>query len=388
MRSEEMYPFVSTDADEVDADVAAIYTDVTGKARARGVDLMFCQILSRLVLYCAANTNFAANQNLASRASGANLDALGQIYYEQSRPAATYAGVMIKFTLSEAQGSAVIVPAGTRVTDMDNSIFFATDEDLTIAAGDTDGSIHATCTEIGTPGNGYAIGDLCVCVDTFPYYDSCENTDVSGGGGDVPDDDEFYALLVASQDAYSAGGAEGSYIYFAEKAVPTLADVVVNSPNDGEVRIYCLLDTGVKAGAEEKALVLAACDAKEHRPLTDKVIVSDPGEVSYTINLTYYVPAGATASVAQVQSAVTNAVNEYVAWQSGKLGRDIVPDELISRIIGAGAKRFVITTPVYTVLQDGTIPTNYDPDTDLPLTVPQIAKCTSITLTYGGIENE
>ncbi len=92
--------------------------------------------------------------------------------------------------------------------------------------------------------------------------------------------------------------------------------------------------------------------------------------------------------MAQVQSAVTNAVNEYVAWQSGKLGRDIVPDELISRIIGAGAKRCVITTPVYTVLQDGTIPTNYDPDTDLPLTVPQIAKCTSITLTYGGIENE
>ena len=46
MRSEEMYQFVSVDADEVDADVAAIYTDVTGKAKARGVDLMFCQILS------------------------------------------------------------------------------------------------------------------------------------------------------------------------------------------------------------------------------------------------------------------------------------------------------------------------------------------------------
>ena len=80
MRSEEMYQFVSVDADEVDADVAAIYTDVTGKAKARGVDLMFCQILSRLVLYCAANTNFAANQNLLSEATGEYLDALAELY--------------------------------------------------------------------------------------------------------------------------------------------------------------------------------------------------------------------------------------------------------------------------------------------------------------------
>lgn len=388
MRDGEMYQFVSIDADEVDADIAAIYTDVTGKARATGADLMFCQILARLVLYCNGNTNYAANQNLPSRAGGENLDALGEIFYEQTRPAATYAGVMMEFTLSEAQSEDVVVPAGTRISDADSTIFFQTDDDLTIPAGDLSGSVHATCMTIGTDGNGFAIGDISLCVDTFPYYDSCENTDVSGGGGDVPDDDEFYDLMVASQDGYSAGGAEGSYIYFAKKAVPALADVIVNSPNAGEVRIYCLLDDGSIAGAEEKALVLEACDAKQNRPMTDKVLVCDPDEVSYTIQMTYYIPSGATASVEQVKADVTKAVNEYAAWQSGKLGRDIVPDELVRRVISAGAKRCTITTPVYTVLRDGTIPFSYDPDTDLPLTVPQIAKCTSITLTYGGVENE
>jgi len=385
-RNTEMYMFVTAGADEVDADVAAIYTDVTGKAKARGVDLLFCQILSRLVMYCAQNTNFAANQNLASRAYGENLDALAEIYYQQVRPDSTYAGVTVEFTLSEAQAEDVVVPAGTRVSDADTTIYFQTDDDLTIPAGDLTGSIHATCMTIGTAGNGFDIGDINNCVDVFPYYDSCTNTDVSGGGGDVPDDDEFYAMLVASQDAYSAGGSEGAYIYFAKKASSSIADVVVNSPSDGVVKIYCLLDNGSIAGAEEKALVLSECNSEQNRPMTDKVYVCDPDLVTYTINMTYYVPSGATSSVAAVQAAVVNAVNDYVSWQSGKIGRDIVPDELIARVIQAGAKRCTITTPVYTVLRDGVI--TVDTDIEHGEDVPQVAKCSTITLTYGGVEDE
>jgi hypothetical protein len=54
----------------------------------------------------------------------------------------------------------------------------------------------------------------------------------------------------------------------------------------------------------------------------------------------------------------------------------------------AGAKRCVITSPVYTVLRDGSIPAEYDPDTDFNETIPQIAKCTNIVLTNGGYEDE
>lgn len=388
MRTDPMYQFVSIDADEIDADVAAIYTDVTGREKATGADLMFCQILAHLVLYANANTNYAGNQNLASQASGEDLDKLAEIYYEQSRPSATYAGVEMKFTLTEAQSSVVLVPAGTRVTNADNTLVFATDDDLNIAAGDTYGTVHATCQKIGKAGNGCAIGELHVIIDEFPYYDSCQNTDKSDGGSDVPDDDEFYALLVASQDAYSCAGAEGAYKYFAKKASSEIADVVVNTPYDGKVYIYCLMDDGTIAGSEVKGLVAAECNATEHRPLTDNVIVSDPAEVSYTVQLTYYIPTGSTASAASMQAAVTQAVNDYVAWQCGKLGRDIVPDELIARIRDAGAKRVVLTSPTYTVLRDGTIPADYDPDEDFNDTVPQIAKCTGITLTYGGYEDE
>ena len=169
-RNQEMHSFVSMDAEEIDADGAAIYTAVTGKTKPSGVDLLFCKILSNVTLYNAANTNYAANQNLASRASGSDLDALGEIYYEQKRPSATYAGTIVQFTLSEAQNEAIIIPAGTRVTDIDGIIVFTTDEDLQIDAGDTTGTIHATCTTIGTDGNGYTAGEICVCVDVFLAY--------------------------------------------------------------------------------------------------------------------------------------------------------------------------------------------------------------------------
>lgn len=387
-RTNEMHQFVDMDSDQIDADVAAIYSAVTGKTRPKGVDLLFCRLLSNVALYNAANVNYAGNQNLPSRASGEDLDALGEMYYEQDRPAATYAGTTIQFTISEAQAEAVLIPAGTRVSDADQTIVFNTDDDLQIDAGETTGTVHATCMTIGTDGNGYLAGEICNCVDVFPYYASCANTTTTDGGGDVPDDDEYYELLRQSQDAYSTCGAEGAYIYFAKRASSEIADVLVNSPYAGEVYIYCLMDDGTIAGSEVKAQVLSECSASERRPLTDKVTVSDADEVSYTVNLTYYIPKNATASGAAVQSAVTQAVADYVAWQSGKLGRDIVPDELISRVIAAGAKRCVITTPVYTVLRDGTIPADYDPDTDFNDTVPQIAKCTSITLTNGGYEDE
>ena len=385
-RSDEMYQFVDMDSDSIDADVAAIYTAVTGKAKPTGPDLLFCQILSHLAQYNAANVNYAGNQNLASRASGEDLDALGELYYEQTRPTATYAGVMMQFTISEAQSSAVLIPAGTRVSDADGTIFFATDDDVYVDIGDTTATVHATCMTLGEAGNGYAAGDINVCVDVFPYYDECENTDDSGGGSNTPDDDEYYDLMVQSQDAYSSGGAEGAYIYFAKKASSQIADVVVNSPADGTVKIYCLMEDGTIAGSEVKALVEAQCDSKEHRPMTDKVIVSDADEVTYNVTMTYYLQKGTGASAAALQSAVEQAVAEYVLWQSGKLGRDIVPDELISRVKDAGAKRCVITAPVYTVLRDGVITVNTDIDQGED--VPQIAKCGTITLTNGGYEDE
>lgn len=52
-----------------------------------------------------------------------------------------------------------------------------------------------------------------------------------------------------------------------------------------------------------------------------------------------------------IQEKIEEAIDSFILWQKSKLGRDINPSELISRIIMAGAKRVEITSPVYTKIE-------------------------------------
>jgi phage-related baseplate assembly protein len=74
---------------------------------------------------------------------------------------------------------------------------------------------------------------------------------------------------------------------------------------------------------------------------------------------------------AGIKTAVETAVEEYKTWQSGAIGRDINPNELVSRIMQAGAKRVVVTAPASTVI----------PSTS-------VGVCAATNLTYGGLEND
>ena len=378
------YEFVSTDASEIENDVAAMYTAITGETLISGPARLFIQWVTSVIVLGNANINRAGNANLPSRAEGQDLDALGQLFYEQTRPTATAAGVQMQFTISEEQDDAVLIPAGTRISAEDGNVVFATDEDVYVPAGELTATVHATCEETGTVGNGFGVGELTTCVDPFAYYESCTNTDESDGGSDVPEDEEFYEMMVASQDAYSSAGPTGAYQYFAKSVSTEIADVLVNSPSAGTVNIYALMNDGTPAGTEIKAAILAACSADEVRPLTDHVVVDDPDIVTYNISLTYYLSRDAGDSVAATQETVENAVAEYVAWQCGKLGRDINPSKLIQLIMETGVKRVVLNTPTYTALRDG----NADEGDPAEYFIPQLAQVGTITLTNGGYEDE
>ena len=112
--------------------------------------------------------------------------------------------------------------------------------------------------------------------------------------------------------------------------------------------------------------------AKTVRPLTDKVIVSQPDTVDLDIDLSYWVIQPPQASsTKEIQDAVTAAVEKYKEWQTGKIGRDINPSKLQTLVMEAGAKRVVIRSPEFTVLTDT-----------------QAAKVKSSTVKYEGVENE
>ena len=379
------YQFIADDSPTIEANLTNVYTILTGRAvRAASPERLFIKWVTAAMVQAYTSINIAGNQNIPSRAEGANLDALGELVYTKTRPPASPAGVQMQFTISAPQNSAVLVPRGTRITTTDGSVVFATDEDVYIAIGSTTASVHATCQTAGANGNGYTAGQITTCVDLFPYYESCANTNTSDGGAEIPNDDEYYELMVASEDGYSCAGASGAYAYFAKAVSKEIKDVLVNSPIPGYVYIFTLMSSGLPAGSEIKAAILAACNKDEVRPLTDFVVAYDPEIVNYNIDLTYYIPAETSESAAAIQDAVTAAVDEYVAWQCGKLGRDINPSKLISLLMETGIKRVTVTSPVFTLLRDG----NAEDSDPFEEHIPQLAHVGTITLTNGGYEDE
>lgn len=386
------YQFVDSDIDTLLNDLISRYELTTGRTvRPASPERLFLSWVASALEEANASINYAGNQNIPSRAEGENLDALGELFFDQGRPDASPATVMMRFHISEAQQTTILIPAGTRVSPGGGEPIFETIEDAQITIGETSVDVRCQCQTDGTVGNGFAAGqiDTLIDIDNCLYYDYCENVDESDGGSDQADDDTYYDLLVASEDAYSCAGARGAYEYWAKTVSTEIEDVVVNSPKPAQVNIYALMSDGTKAGEEVKAAILEACSDEAVRPLTDYVVAADPEEVQYDIKLTYYISQDTQQSASELEDAVNDAVAEYVAWQSGRMGRDINPSKLIAMVMEAGAKRVEVTSPVFKHLEDGReVPSKGGGLSYEDVKTPQIAKLGESTVTNGGYEDE
>ena len=372
------YQFISTDTNALVSALVSGYEKITGvSVQPASPEKLFIQWVADIIIQERVQNNYTGNQNIPSRASGENLDALGELFYVSERPAAQPAVCNERFYISEAQATAILIPAGTRVTDSSSTLVWETVEDVYVDIGDTYADVQIRCQTPGVVGNDYAIGQINTIVDLFDYYDHCENTTASDDGADEATDDEYYELMRASQDAFSTAGPKGGYIYIAKQVSTEIADVVANSPSAGKVALYVLMDDGTIATHETKSAVLAACSEDSKRPLTDSVEVKDPQTVEYDIKFTYYIPSESTSSSSNIEAAVDAAVKEYVSWQCAKLGRDINPSKLVGLLMQTGIKRVELTSPIFTALKDGS-----------DNTAPQVAEVGEITATNGGHEDE
>ena len=385
-RAIELFNFVSMDENEITSMLINKFEELSGRTvHPASPERLFIGWATYFIMHILNQVNYVGNQNIPSRATGENLDILGEELFGLKRPMATAAITTLRFTISEAQSTAIIVPAGTRVTTVSGDPIFATDEDAVIAIGNTSVDVSATCQTVGTANNGYGIGQLTKCINLFPYFESVTNLTVTDGGTNDASDDEYYELMVLHLDSFSTAGSRESYKYHA-KSVGNIKDVIVNSPAPATVDIYALMNDGTIANSTVKAMILAKCSEETARPLTDLVRVKDASEVTYNITMTYYLSSDSTESASALQAKIEAAVNEYVTWQSSKLGLDINPQRLIELVKGAGAKRVEITAPVYTQLRNGIV---YDSDNASASDyIPQIAKLGTKTLTNGGYEDE
>lgn len=310
----------------------------------------------------------AGKMNLIKFSYGGFLDNIGALK-KLFRKEPSFATVMLKFSMNSARGQATSIPGGTRVST-EKGVYFMTDQYAEIPVGETFVTVKATALAPGVGSNDIPVGVITEMVDPVPYIKSVVNTKVSEGGAEMESDDAFTERIFYAPSGYSTAGATEAYEYHAKDFHTNVSDVKAYSPSENQVVIVFLMNEGRLPTETEREGMLAHLSKDKIRPLTDHVTVSAPQEKGYTISMDYYINRSDQGQAVAIQSAVTQAVEEYLKWQR-KLGRDINPSELIKRVVLAGAKRVELTAPVHTAVNEY-----------------EVGNCTAKTLIYRGLEDD
>ncbi len=331
----------------------------------------------RIFLYSQALREFqlrvliddAAKQNLLKYARKDKLQHLGSFsrtYLFDPKPATTKQ----KFFLSKARPTNEVISAGTRVSP-GSEIYFATNDDVVVPAGAQEITTDVTCLDEGTIGNGFTPGQINVLVDPIPWVAKVENIEESQGGADEESTENYRERIHLAPEGFSVAGPEGAYEYFARKYSSLVGDIKITSPDDGVIDIKVLLKDGEIPRKSFIDGITEYLSAKERRPLTDKVQVSAPIQTKFNVDVTYYISSEKVAQESKIKANIEQAVTAYETWQRSKIGRDINPSELITKIRLAGAKRVTITSPAYTTIESDSV-----------------AVVDVKTVNYGGLEDE
>lgn len=362
--------FVQVDAKEINNKLVKDFEEALGDILYPGDERrIFLDQETQVLVNLKNLINETGKQNLLRYARNEVLDALGE-RIDTVRLTAQKAKVTLRFTLSAVQGTNTVIPQGTRVSP-DGRLYFATIQSITIAAGQLTGDVIAEAVVGGKEYNNFAPGQIKTIVDPIPFVASVTNLDTSTGGSDVESDENYRERIRQAPSKYSTAGAEDAYIYWAMTADVNIQDVKITSPNPAEVRIIVLMKDGQLPTQQTLDAVITTCSYKNRRPLTDYVTAVAPTEVSYNIQLTYYISKDNSTDEVKIRSAIEDPdgiIDQYRAWQRDELGRAINPDYLRSLMYGARAFRVDITSPAYT-----------------QITVEQVAKALSVTINYGGL---
>lgn len=279
------------------------------------------------------------------------LDNLAEIFRGTERLPAKPASATFRFYISEAQPQSTIIPAGTRIS-ADGAIMFFTSDVLEIKAGETSGEVEAVCTQPGTIGNGFAIGQVKEVVDLFDYYQKAENITPTSGGAEREDNESYYGRMRESMESFSTAGPMNGYIYHAKSVSSAVADATAYSPEPGKVDVKVLIKENGELTQTIIQEIQRALNADDVRPLTDYVTVSEPEEIMFGIDVTFFMERTDKEKAVIIENSVKEAIESYAEWQTEKMGRDINPSYLIKKIMDAGAKRVEVRQPAFQVVKE------------------------------------
>lgn len=364
--------FVDTDTEALVQKLIAGYEATTGRTLYPADPVrVFILWLASVIVQERVLINESAKQNLPRYATGENLDSLSEIFHNTYRLEPTAAVTTLQFAITTTLDKDYIITDRLEVT-VDGNINFVTEEDIVFKAGETTADVSAICTTAGEIGNNYTAGQINKLVsDEFLYFKEVANTTTSAGGSEEESDIAFYNRMRESEESYTTAGARNSYIYHAKSVSSLISDVSAESPEEGIVDIKIMLQDGKLPSEELLLKVKEYLNANDIRPLTDVVNVSAPDTVEFDIEAVYYISTDKKSSTKEIQEAVKNGTDNYILWQTQKMGRDINPSYFNSVLMESGIKRVVVTSPEYTKIPKGSV-----------------AMIRTCNVTFGGVEDE
>lgn len=358
--------FIERDLDTIRDEMIAAYEATTGKVlQPAQPERLFIDLMAYRELLVREAIQDVAMRLLLPYAEYPLIDYLGKLVGITRRDAQA-ALCTLQFTLTAAQAFDVAIPAGTRVKTADGQVVFATDEALTIAAGNLTGTVSATAQTTGVAGNGYLADKVTTIVDPVAYVASATNTTTSSGGAEIEDTESLRTRIQEAPEAFSVAGPSGAYRAFAMSASQDITDAAVLSPNPGEIKVYVLTADGLP-GAETLSLVEDTLSDETVRPLADDVEALAAIESAYDIEID--VTLYQDSDQASVLAAVEGVLETYADERRERLGRDIVQSQIVHQAMLDGVYKVDVT----------------DPAADIEVASNEWANCGSITVNFLGV---
>ncbi|MFJ5321081.1 baseplate assembly protein [Pectobacterium parvum] len=181
-------------------------------------------------------------------------------------------------------------------------------------------------------------------------------------------DSDLRLRIQQSFEGLSVAGSVGAYQYHGRSADGRVADVSVISPSPASVTVSVLSREGDgSASPELVAIVAAALNGEDVRPVADRVTVQSAAIVPYEIDATLYLYRSPEAE--PVRAAAEQKLKAYISAQH-RLGRDIRRSAIYAALHVEGVQRVELTTPA----------------ADIVLTAGQASYCSGYRLGVGGAD--
>ena len=183
----------------------------------------------------------------------------------------------------------------------------------------------------------------------------------------VMESDTDYRLRIQqAPEGLSTAGSTGAYQFHGRSADGRVADISVISPEPACVTVSVLSrENNGSASDDLLAVVRAALNDEDVRPVADRVTVQSAAIVDYTIDAALYLYPGPESE--PVLSAAKAKLQTYISAQH-RLGRDIRKSAIYAALHVEGVQRVELTAPVADIVLDDT----------------QASYCTAYSVTVGG----